>query len=545
MPVGTRIRRRSIAAWAFAGALIAATVLATAEGDRASAGPISGERPSFVVVMTDDQGLGMMRALPSVRRLLEARGVSFETAIVSYPLCCPSRASFLTGQYAHNHGAKGNSPLSGGGYKNLDQPGRNLAAWLRAGGYDTAFVGKWLNGLRSPREAPPGWDEWAGLVGAGGEGLSSYYDFDVFESAQRTRHFASAARDYQTDALTREYALPFIADRLADADPFFLWLALHPPHDGLGRDDPAGRRCSRGQPDQRGGGQSAIPPPRYARLYRRAAVPRSPSFNERDLSDKPAFIRRRPALEPSELEKIATDHRCGLAALRAADDAVAEIVAELRRVGRLESTTIIFTSDQGLLAGEHRLRGKNMAYEEAIRVPLLVRSPGAKPGSSVSRPVANVDLAPTILELAGVRVPSELERPIDGVSLAGVIRGEERPPARAILIEGRKEPSPARSGRFKVRSYVGVRTGRYTYVEHRRDRVETVAEGIALEIGAGRTTDRELYDLRRDPFQLESRARHPAYAPVRRELAEILARLEDCSGVSCAVSGRLSERPGR
>ena len=133
--------------------------------------------------MTDDQGAETMRALPAVQRLLGDAGVTFENAFASYPLCCPSRATFLTGQYAHNHGTKGNTRGSGGAYQSLEDPERNLAAWLDAAGYDTAFVGKWLNGLRSPRVAPPGWDLWAGLVGAGGEGSSSYYDFDVFEGA--------------------------------------------------------------------------------------------------------------------------------------------------------------------------------------------------------------------------------------------------------------------------------------------------------------------------------------------------------------------------
>jgi len=543
MPAGARIGRLAGAAALLAAVLAAALSLSLGSAG-AAAGPVPEARPSFVVVMSDDQGPGTMRALPSVRRLLGAGGVSFDNAIASYPLCCPSRASFLTGQYAHNHGSKGNSPLSGGGYKNLEHPERNLAAWLQNAGYDTAFVGKWLNGLRSPRRAPPGWDEWYGLVGAGGEGLSSYYDFDVFEGPQQIRHFGSARADYQTDALTREYALPFIASHVADRDPFFLWFAVHPPHDGLGRDDVAGRRCSRGEPDERGGGQRAIPPPRYARLYRRAPLPSSPSFDERDVSDKPSFVRRRPALTSRDLEKLERGYRCGLAALRAADDAVAQIVAELRRAGRLDSTTIVFTSDQGLLAGEHRLRGKNQPYEEAIQVPLLLRSPGAPAGASISQPVVNADLAPTILDLADVEVPPQLARPMDGVSLAGAIRGEEPAPDRAILIEGRKEPLRARRG-FKVRSYAGVRTARYTYVEHRRAKVESIGEGIALEIGAGRTVERELYDLRRDPYQLESRDGDRAYRGVRKALGEILARLEHCSGASCSVSARIAERPRR
>jgi arylsulfatase A-like enzyme len=514
-----------------------------AAGGERSAAQVPAERQSFVVVMSDDQGPGMMRALPSVRRLLGNQGVTFENAFASYPLCCPSRATLLTGQYAHNHGAKGNTRGSGGAYQALIDPERNLAAWLQAAGYDTAFVGKWLNGLRSPRAAPPGWDLWAGLVGAGGEGLSSYYNYDVFAAPGKSRHFGSATADYQTDALTREYALPFVAEHVADPDPFFLWLSLHPPHDGLGRLDAAGRRCSRGVPNQRGGGQSAIPPARYAGRFTRAAVPRPPSFDERDLADKPGFVARRDRLDPGTVEKIDRGYRCGLAALLSADDAIAALVAELRSAGRLDSTTIVFTADQGVLAGEHRLRGKNLPYEEAIRVPLVIRAPGAAAGATVGDPVVNADLAPTILDLAGVTPAPELARVADGVSLRGVLGGTESLATRAVLIEGRKEAVSSRRA-FKVRSYVGVRTARYTYVEYRRARVASREEGVELEIGAGRTTDTELYDLRRDPYQLQSRDRDPAYAGARSDLAGLLDRLEGCSGPACAVAARVPG-PGR
>ncbi len=145
--------------------------------------------PNFVIVMSDDQGPGMMKALPTVTRELGGRGTTFQNAFATYPLCCPARATLLTGQYAHNHGTTGNNPLSGGGYRALIDPERNLAAWLQASGYVTGFVGKWLNGLRTPRRPPPGWNEWYGLVGAGGEGLSSFYDYDVFEPDGTTAPF--------------------------------------------------------------------------------------------------------------------------------------------------------------------------------------------------------------------------------------------------------------------------------------------------------------------------------------------------------------------
>jgi len=506
---------------------------------RGAAQDVQPPRPNVIVVMSDDQGPATMRALPSVSRLIGARGVEFGNAFASFPLCCPARATLLTGQYAHNHGAQGNNPASGGGYGALRDPERNLAAWLGAAGYDTAFAGKWLNGLRTPRTAPPGWQQWWGLVGSGGEGLSSFYDYDVFEPGAEPRHFGTAAADYQTDALTREYALPFIAAHAADPDPFFLWLAYHPPHNGLGRDDAAGRRCSSGPPGSRRGEQSAIPAPRHAGRYLHAAAPRPPSFDERDVADKPAAVRRRPRLDRADLERIERDYRCGLAALLSLDQAVEGLVAELRRTGQLERTVLVFTADHGVLAGEHRIpRGKNQPYEEAIRVPLLVRGPGLAAGERVSSPAVNADLAPTILDLAGVSPPPETARPIDGTSLVPLLAGERAGRRRAILIEGRDNTVRARRG-FKVRSYVGVRTRRYVYVEYRRAGFEARAEGIAAPIGAGRTVERELYDLRRDPYELRSRDREPRYADARATLAAMLGRLEDCSGARCLLAGRV------
>jgi arylsulfatase A-like enzyme len=197
---------------------------------------------------------------------------------------------------------------------------------------------------------------------------------------------------------------------------------------------------------------------------------------------------------------------------------------------------VIFTVDQGVLAGEHRIkRGKNRPYEEAIGVPLLIRGPGVVPGAELEAPVANADVAPTILELAGAAVPAQLWRPIDGASLAPVLAGGPQLGQRVIPIEGRGNTAKARAG-FKVRSYVGVRTSRYAYTQYRRASFATEAEGAAAPIGAGRVTDLELYDLLRDPFELRSVDADPAYAEARRALARLTARLEHCSGAACVVA---------
>jgi len=528
-------RSRFVLATALAAAAVAAGLTAGAPAQTTEA-----TGPNIIVVMSDDQAPGMMAALPTVRRELGGRGATFTNAIATYPLCCPARATLLTGEYAHNHGTLGNSPLSGGGYRALIDPERNLAAWLQAGGYDTAFAGKWLNGLRTPRKSPPGWDLWSGLVGEGGEALSSFYDFDVFEPDGTPRHYGDRPADYQTDVLTRDYALPYIAGQAVEPGPFFLWLAYHPPHSGVGRNDAAGRRCTDGPPGERSSKQSAIPPPRYARSYLNARVPRSPAFDERDVSDKPKFVNRRPPLSDRDLETIARDYRCGLAALRALDDGVGEIVEQLRTTGQLADTVLVFLPDQGVMSGEHRIkRGKNVPYEEAIRIPLLVRGPSIVPGSVIEAPVPNVDLAPTILEYAGVDVAPSIARPIDGVSQVAALAGAPADANRAVLIEGRDNVAKSRHG-YKVRSYVGVRTRRYAYIEYRRGNFAALDEGIAAAIGVGRTAERELYDLARDPDQLRNLAGDPRYAAAARELRALTALLERCEGAECALSSEVS-----
>ena len=176
-------------------------------------------------------------------------------------------------------------------------------------------------------------------------------------------------------------------------------------------------------------------------------MPRPPSFDERDVSDKPKFVRRRPPLSREDLTQIERDYRCGLAALLALDDAVGRIVSRLEATGQLANTVLIFLTDQGVMAGEHRIkRGKNRPYEEAIRVPLLMRGPSIAAGAQVEAPVANADLAPTMLEIAGAPIPPELARPIDGVSLASVLSGAPDDRRRAVPIEGRDNVSGSRRG---------------------------------------------------------------------------------------------------
>jgi len=521
-----RAARLLAGALALAAGLVAVAV--TARDDEAAG---AFRRPNIVLISTDDQTLASLRAMPKVQELLVERGVSFTDNIASFPLCCPSRATWLTGDYAHNHGVTDNQERNGGGYQSLREPERVLPAWLRAAGYDTALVGKFLHDYRTLDPAP-GWDRFWAMTAPT---MVDYYGYDVTDSRGGKVHYGEDAGDYVTDALTRDYALPFIRSRARNPKPFFLHVSYIAPHWGRGRNDAAGRRCSNGKPFSFETAK-AKPAPRDAGAFARQPLPEPASFNEADMSDKPGAVRGREKLKPREIRDLTERYRCELASLLAVDRAVGEIDAALARAHLTQSTYVLFTSDNGYMHGEHRIRAEKVQpYEEALKVPLVIRGPAIPAGRTVEAPVANVDLAPTILELAEAGdPPAELARPIDGRSLAPYTYGRGDPD-RAILIESKRPPRRTASGTFEAPSWVGVRTHRYTYVEHYRAEAPTLAEGFGLPIGTGTLSDTELYDLDLDPRELQSRHADPAYAAARATLASALAQLRSCSGADCKL----------
>ena len=519
--------RRTVAATSALAALIAGTVVLGGD-ERASSAPV---RPSIVLISTDDQTLASLAAMPQTRRLLVDEGATFENNIASFPLCCPSRATWITGEYAHNHGVIDNQERNGGGYESLRDPDRVLPAWLDAAGYDTALAGKWLHDYRTLRPAP-GWDRFWALTPAT---MVNYYGYDITDSKGGRIRYGDAASDYVTEVLTRDYALPYIRAHARDRDPFFLHVSYIAPHWGRGRNDPAGRRCSNGKPFAFDTAK-AKPAPRDAGAFGDRALPMPPSFNERNMSDKPGAVRGRRRLAPRAVRDLTTKYQCELASLLGVDRAVKEISDALDDAHLSDQTYVIFTSDNGYMHGEHRISAEKVQpYEEALRVPLVIRGPGVSPGIKVSDPVANVDLAPTILDLAEVGpAPPELERPIDGRSLASYTYGRGDP-NRAILIESKRPPRRGSTGTVIAPSWVGVRTARYVYVEHYRAEVASLEQGFGLPIGAGAVTDTELYDLEHDPDELQSRHGDVAYAQTRAALAEALAELRSCVGGDCLL----------
>jgi arylsulfatase A-like enzyme len=347
-----------------AAALAAATLLLPSLLGEPPAAQAQTARPNVVVVMTDDQTLRSLRVMSNVRRLLGRQGTTFTRSFTVYPQCCPSRASFLTGQYAHNHEVLGNSPPAGG-YQKLNH--RNtLPVWLRRAGYHTAHIGKYLNGYggSNPLEIPPGWREWRGSVDPS---TYRYTGYTLNENG-RLRTYPG----YQTDVYAGK-AEGVIRRRAPRARPFFLWVAFLAPHAG----DPD-------DPDDPGAGiGSPSPAPRHRDVFDSARLPRPPSFNEANVSDKPPGIAGRVLLPPERIAAIRENYQQELESLLAVDQAVGRIVRALRESGELANTYVIFTSDNGFFHGEHRVaQGKNLPYEPAIRVPLLVRGPGVPRGRS-------------------------------------------------------------------------------------------------------------------------------------------------------------------
>ena len=437
---------------------------------------------NVVVVMTDDQAVDTMRAMPRTRRLLGGKGVTFDNSFVSYPLCCPSRASFQTGQYAHNHGVLDNHPPNGG-YQAFDAK-RALPVWLSDAGYRTGFVGKYLNGYgkgKAAREVPPGWSDWYGLPASAKQ---RPFGFELNENGDLVSY---GGDEYKTEVL-EDKAVSLVREWAGGRRPFFLWVATDAPHKDAGTDEDADR-----DPE---------PAPRDRGRFEREKAPRGESFNERDTSDKPGFVRGKRRLNAGEQEQIDKVYRSQLESLIAVDRLVKSIVQQLRRRGELENTVVMFTSDNGFIRGQHRIEsGKASVYDEAIRVPLLVRGPGFPEAERDGRAIGNVDLAPTILDLAGAKA----DIAPDGLSLLPfeARRASWRPNLLLEVFERDKG------------NFVGVRTPRYAYAEYtKKDK-------------------RELYDLYRDPKQLDNLAGVPAYAEELDRLHERVTELRDCAGAGC------------
>lgn len=365
--------------------------------------------PNIILVVTDDQRWDTIWSMPAVQRELVAKGIRFTQAHTVVPLCCPSRASILTGTYPHTHGVYGNQN-SGGGFAGFDDGRPTIATVLHTAGYRTGLVGKYLNGYgkrdagRSPTYIPPGWDDWHGLITGGAK---DYYTYGLSENGT-LNHYGSRPADYLTDVLS-DRARDFVA---ADSPkPFFLYWTPLAPH------------------------LSAVPSPAYEHAFDDLAPWRPSTYNEQETADKPRWVRDLPSITTSASKRIADFRERQYETLQSVDDGLKAILGELPPA-ELANTFIVFTSDNGYQWGEHRLHSKNFAYEENTRVPLVIRWGRLGAGTTSRELATTIDLAPTLAALAGTNMPRA-----EGVNLLPTLR-VGTPVRNEHLIESAGKLSP-------------------------------------------------------------------------------------------------------
>jgi arylsulfatase A-like enzyme len=411
-------------------------------------------RPDIVLILTDDQRFDTLWAMPTVRSELVAKGIRFTHGYVSNPVCCPSRSSILTGQYSHTTRVYTNHPKEPFGGFPAFRDSSTVATWLQEAGYLTALMGKYLNGY-ADSYIPPGWDRWF-VTWDGG----AYFDYTANDDGS-LRSFGSDPEDYGTDVLA-DQATDLI--RTTDPEqPLFLYFAPHAAHG------------------------PATPAPEDVRRFADLRPWRPESYDEADVSDKPAYVRSHGPLSGSAKASIERFRRDQYRALRSVDRAVSEILDALTETGRLTNTLIVFTSDNGMLWGEHRWASKVVPYEESIRVPFVIRDDAVIASPRVDdRLVLNIDLASTFADVAGLPEPD-----VEGRSLVPLLTSSRALWRRDFLME-HLELSPG-----GVPTYCGVHSSRYVYIDYA-------------------TGEEELYDLERDPLQLTNVVANRLYADVLR-----------------------------
>lgn len=448
--------------------------------------------PNIVLVTTDDQSVEDLRHMPRTRNLLGGHGVTFTDAVSPYPLCCPARATLLTGQHAHNHGVLSNSAPTGGAPAFEPVQDRALPVWLSAVGYETTFIGKYLNGYggSDPSEIPPGWSNWNASM----KRIYAYFGPVI----NRNGVLEDEAGVYTADVAQADTRAA-IEDAVGDDKPFFVWQSNLAPHSTCYRRD---GRCVWGKP-------KAAPQDEERFLDLKLRAKKHGAFNERAIADKADPVRLLPELDRSAVNWLSRFHRGRIRSLQAVDRNVRDTVQLLDDLGQLDNTLIIFTSDNGFLLGEHRSFGKVLAFEPSVTVPMLMRGPGVPAGVTVDETVSLVDIAPTVAAAAGA-VPLLTQ---DGRSLLPVANGA--PGYDALPIEaGSVRGAPAGSY-----FYQGVRTRRYTYLEYPT------------------TGEVELFDRQVDPDQLDNVAYRPTHRETRAALAAMLENLRFCAAATCRTGG--------
>ncbi len=449
-------------------------------------------RPNIIVVMTDDQSLYTI--LDSNQNLstnifgnLIKNGTTFTNSFVVTSQCDPSRATFMTGQYPHNHGILTNDQ----GYS-FDHS-NTLSVWLQNAGYKTSLVGKYFPLTHSDKVIEPGWDNWIMTPHA------EYYNYSLNENGKIV-NYGSKPSDYSTNVFT-DHALKFINQSSSTPEPFFLWLTLKAPHGPY------------------------IPESKYDQKFSNVLASDLGGWNEEDVSDKPKYIQNFPRLGSNGsniADWIISTNQNQLEALLSVRDAVDKIVSTLRENGELENTYIIFTSDNGFMRGQHRITFNKIApYDPSVQVPLIVVGPNVPKNKVRNELVANIDLAPTILELAG----ASGDRVMDGKSLVPLITSTAPNPSfrQNLVLEFLKD--------YKQQYPQNLRNKVPDYIMPAYTALKT-ADGFKY-IKYLNTQEEELYDRSKDIYELTNVASQESYSGIKSHLKNILSEMQNCSGTAC------------
>ena len=468
--------------------------------------------PNIVFILADDLDKELFSHSHKIDALITQQGARFDNHMVTLALCCPSRATTLRGQFTHNTGIYHNGPGLGGFdlfyAKGLENS--TLATWLQAAGYQTALIGKYLNGYPNVKSGlnhiPPGWNY---FISPNAGHPYTEYNYSLNENGKTIVH-GNLESDYLQDILTSR-AVSYLQNIIKNHpdQPFFLYLSPYQPH------------------------APALPPLRYLtipagvklpsttdqpenfiyldrlNLPTKFKVPRSASYNEIDVSDKPAWVRKLAPLSDSWIYQNDQQYTNRRLSMLAVEDMVESVINTLDTIGQLNNTYIIFTSDNGYHQVEHRLNaGKDTGYEEDINVPLVMRGPGIPKGTVVKNITANVDLAPTFADIAGITPPSF----VDGRSFKPLLNGSQPTVWRKALFLEHRAPGiteSSQNGLLEPPDFYDLQ------VSHPSDLLAPIFVGIRTQANAINgygpinyleydTGEREFYDISVDPLQLNN-----------------------------------------
>jgi arylsulfatase A-like enzyme len=468
--------------WVTAASLLIFGVVGAAAAKPAHRNKRGTEQPlNVVVILSDDERSDGTAVMKNVQTLLAGHGTTFTDAHVTTSICGPSRASILTGQYAHHTGVTENFGTHSYPAFKAGEESNDLGVWMHDAGYETALVGKYVNaytGASINHYVPPGWDDWQVMDSVP---MEAYYNYSINNNG-RIEQYGNRAKDYSTTVLTHK-AVRFINQA---RHPFFLYFAPVAPH------------------------LPAIPAPADRGKLANIAPIHDPAFNQRNIGKEPWRFWHKDLLSPGAQLYINHVRIKQEETLLSLDRSVRSVVQALKARHELNRTVILYTSDNGFLWGEHRLGGKVWPFEESTHVPLIVRTPWTTTPVRNKQPVLNIDIAPTIAELAGIKPGL----PQDGKSLVPFLNGKQVPWRHAWLEEylGKdllKDGGPP--------SYVAVQTRRNLWVEYRNGW-------------------RELYNLRKDPWELNNLAGDLRTNPIQVSLSEVLDRLYDAPPTQVGAS---------